>query len=142
MISDFRGEGGSEMTPKNGTLEGINKTLGGGGVKNRQNSSNIIYGWSPRQLTMGWNIFKSNKSFKYLFFLMSRKSQSKIVCRKRIFLDNSDFAFAKIIQTHWPSSKDIEIYSSITNTPLACYIWCIQGRYTSLLKNVICTNKR
>ena len=34
MMSDFRGDGGSEMTPKNRTLEGKNRTLGGmGGQK-------------------------------------------------------------------------------------------------------------
>ena len=31
MMSDFRGDGGSEMTPKN-------RTLGGMGVKNRRTS--------------------------------------------------------------------------------------------------------
>ena len=38
MMSDLRvGIGGSEMTPKNRTLEGKNRTLGGdGGVKNRR----------------------------------------------------------------------------------------------------------
>ena len=29
MMSDFRGEEGSKMTPKNWTLEGKNRTLGG-----------------------------------------------------------------------------------------------------------------
>ena len=29
MMSDIRGDGGSEMTPKNRTLEGKNPTLGG-----------------------------------------------------------------------------------------------------------------
>ena len=36
MMSDFRGDGGSEMTPKNRTLEGENRTIGGdadGGLK-------------------------------------------------------------------------------------------------------------
>ena len=34
MMSDFRGDGGSEITPKNWTLEGKNQTLGGmGGSK-------------------------------------------------------------------------------------------------------------
>ena len=43
MMSDFRG-GGSKMTPKNRTLEGKNRTLGGGGgFKNRRKSSDIIY---------------------------------------------------------------------------------------------------
>ena len=41
MMSDFRGDEGSEMTPKNGTLEGKNGTLGGMGG---QKSSDIIYG--------------------------------------------------------------------------------------------------
>ena len=40
MMSDFRGDGGSEMTPKNRTLEGKNRTLAGVGlvkiVKNRR----------------------------------------------------------------------------------------------------------
>ena len=31
MMSDFRGGGGSKMTPKNRTLEGKNRTLGGEG---------------------------------------------------------------------------------------------------------------
>ena len=31
------------MTPKNRTLQGKNRTLGGGGVKNRRKSSDIIY---------------------------------------------------------------------------------------------------
>ena len=35
MMSDFRGRG---MTPKNRTLEGKNRTLGGMGVKNRRTS--------------------------------------------------------------------------------------------------------
>ena len=44
MMSDFRGDGVSEMTPKNRTLEGENRTLGvDGGFKNRQKSSDIIY---------------------------------------------------------------------------------------------------
>ena len=30
MMSDFRGDGGSEMTPKKRTLEGKNRTLGQG----------------------------------------------------------------------------------------------------------------
>ena len=42
MMSDFRGDGGSEMTPKNRTLEGKIRTLGGDGrskiVKNRRTS--------------------------------------------------------------------------------------------------------
>ena len=42
MMSDFRGGGGSEMSPKNRTLEGKNRTLGVDGgskiVKNRQTS--------------------------------------------------------------------------------------------------------
>ena len=39
MMTDFRGDGGSEMTPKNRTLEGKNWTIAGdGGVKNRQTS--------------------------------------------------------------------------------------------------------
>ena len=42
MMSDFRGDGGSEMIPKNRTLEGKNRTLGGEGgskiVKNRRTS--------------------------------------------------------------------------------------------------------
>ena len=33
MMSDFRGDGGSEITPKNWTLEGKNRTLGGRGSK-------------------------------------------------------------------------------------------------------------
>ena len=37
MISDFRGGGGSKITPKNRTLEGKNRTLGGrGGQKSSQ----------------------------------------------------------------------------------------------------------
>ena len=44
MMSDFRGDGGSEMTPKNWTLEGKYRPLGGMGVKNRQKLSDIIYG--------------------------------------------------------------------------------------------------
>ena len=39
MMSDFRGDGGSEMTPKNRTLEGKNRTLGGRGG---QKSSKIV----------------------------------------------------------------------------------------------------
>ena len=42
MMSDFRGGWGSEMTTKNWTLEGKNRTLGGNGgskiVKNRRTS--------------------------------------------------------------------------------------------------------
>ena len=44
MMSDFRGGWGSEITPKNRTLEGKNRTLGGGGVKNCQKLSDIING--------------------------------------------------------------------------------------------------
>ena len=54
MMSDFRGGGwGSEMTPKNWTLEGKNRTLGGMGG---QKSSDIIYGCSltPRILQKFW----------------------------------------------------------------------------------------
>ena len=41
MMSDFRGDGGSEMTPKNRILEGKNRTLGGDGrVKNRRDIIN------------------------------------------------------------------------------------------------------
>ena len=43
MMSDFRGDVASEMTPKNRTLEVKNRTSGGMGVKNCQNSSDIIY---------------------------------------------------------------------------------------------------
>ena len=43
MMSDFRGEGGSKMTPNNRTLEGKNWTLGEEGVKNRRKLSDIIY---------------------------------------------------------------------------------------------------
>ena len=39
MMSDFRGEGGSKMTPKSRTLEGKNRTLGGRGG---QKSSKIV----------------------------------------------------------------------------------------------------
>ena len=42
MMSDFRGDGGSETTQKNRTLEGKNRTLGRDGgskiVKNRRTS--------------------------------------------------------------------------------------------------------
>ena len=47
-MPDFRGDGGSEMTPKNRTLEGENQTLGVDRgskiVKLRQKLSDIIYG--------------------------------------------------------------------------------------------------
>ena len=36
MMSDFRGEGGSKMIPKNRIVEGKNRIKGGGGVKNDQ----------------------------------------------------------------------------------------------------------
>ena len=42
MMYDFRGDGGSEMTPKNWALGGKNRTLGG------QKSSDIINGRSLR----------------------------------------------------------------------------------------------
>ena len=39
MMSDFGTDGGSELTQKNRTLEGKNRTVGGdGGVKNRRTS--------------------------------------------------------------------------------------------------------
>ena len=38
MMSDFRGDGGSEMTQKNRTLEGKNRMLGEMGIKNRRTS--------------------------------------------------------------------------------------------------------
>ena len=44
MMSDFRGDGGSEMTPKNRTLEGKNWTLGGMGGQSCQKSSDIMNG--------------------------------------------------------------------------------------------------
>ena len=40
MMPDFRGGGGSKMTPKNRTLEGKNWALGGGG--GGQKSSKIV----------------------------------------------------------------------------------------------------
>ena len=46
MMSDFRGKGGSKMIPKNRTLEGKNRTLGGRGG---QKSSDIIYVRSLKQ---------------------------------------------------------------------------------------------
>ena len=49
MMYDFRGRGGSKMTPQNRTLEGKNRTLGGkegGGSKMTKKISNIIYGCS------------------------------------------------------------------------------------------------
>jgi hypothetical protein len=42
--------GGSKMTPKNRTLEGKNRTLGG--VKNRRKLSDIIYARSLSTLQM------------------------------------------------------------------------------------------
>ena len=39
MMSGFKGEGGSKMTPKNRTLEGKNRMLGGRGG---QKSSKIV----------------------------------------------------------------------------------------------------
>jgi len=36
MMSNFWGKVGPKMTPKNRTLEGKNRTLGGKGVKNEQ----------------------------------------------------------------------------------------------------------
>ena len=39
MISDFRGDGGSEMTPQKQTLEGKNRMLGG---MDGQKSSKIV----------------------------------------------------------------------------------------------------
>ena len=55
MMSDFR-EGGSKMTPKNRTLEGKNRMVGG--VKNDQKKSDIIYGCSLTAFIKGckWNI--------------------------------------------------------------------------------------
>ena len=45
MMSGFRGDGGSEINPNNWSLEGKNRMLGGSKiVKNRQKSSDIIYG--------------------------------------------------------------------------------------------------
>ena len=38
MMSDLRGEGGSEMTQKNRILQGKNRMLGEMGVKNRWTS--------------------------------------------------------------------------------------------------------
>ena len=50
MMSDFRGEGESKMTPKNRIIEGKNRIKGGeasrGGVKNDSKKSDIIYAWS------------------------------------------------------------------------------------------------
>ena len=47
MMSDFRGDGGSEMTPKNRTLEGKNRTLGGNGgskiIKNHKFMDDPLY---------------------------------------------------------------------------------------------------
>ena len=56
MMSDFRGGGGSKITQKNRTLEGKNWTLGGGGgVKNRRKSSDIIYARSLMLLVASYN---------------------------------------------------------------------------------------
>ena len=46
MMSDFRGDGGSEMTPKNWTLECKNRTLGRDGGK----KSSIIVGHHLRMI--------------------------------------------------------------------------------------------
>ena len=46
-MSDFRGGGGSKMTPKNRIIEGKNQIKGGrGGVENDPKKSDIIYAWS------------------------------------------------------------------------------------------------
>lgn len=42
-MSDFRGGGGSKMTPKNWISEGKNRIKGGGGIKNDSKKSDIIY---------------------------------------------------------------------------------------------------
>ena len=55
MMSDFRGEWGSEMSPKNRTLEGENRTKGGCRIKK---SSDIDNGRSLSFLTfqyLVWN---------------------------------------------------------------------------------------
>ena len=57
-MSDFRWDGGFEMTPKNWTLEGKNRTLGGWGVKNHQKSSDIIYGCSLSHIWLLGTIVK------------------------------------------------------------------------------------
>ena len=51
------------MTPKNRTLEGKNRTLGGGGVKNRQKLSDIIYVRSLRFGTANLPKTKPNLNF-------------------------------------------------------------------------------
>ena len=43
MMSDFRGEEGFKMTPKNQIIEGKNRIKGGRGVKNDSKKSDIIY---------------------------------------------------------------------------------------------------
>ena len=43
MMSDFRGGGGSKMTPKNWIIEGKNRIKGGGVVENDPKKSDIIY---------------------------------------------------------------------------------------------------
>ena len=49
MMSDFRGVGGSKMTPKNRIIEGKNWIKGeGGGVKNDSEKSDIIHACSLR----------------------------------------------------------------------------------------------
>jgi hypothetical protein len=42
MMSDFMGNGGSEMTQKNCTLEGKNQTVGGGKGGGGQKFSKIV----------------------------------------------------------------------------------------------------
>ena len=44
MMFDFRGDGGSEMTPKNRTLEGRNGTLGGDGGSKIVINRKLIWG--------------------------------------------------------------------------------------------------
>ena len=43
MMSDFRGGGGSKMTPKNRIIEGKNRIKDGRGVKNYSKKSDTIY---------------------------------------------------------------------------------------------------
>ena len=66
MMSDFRGEGGSKMIPKNRTLEGKNQTLGveGGSkiVKNCRTSFMYVplaAFWLDQNLIRGYNLLPS-----------------------------------------------------------------------------------
>ena len=57
MMSDFRGGGGSEIDPKNQTLEGKNRTLGGTYLRGPESASIEIPSFRPHFIKFSKTVF-------------------------------------------------------------------------------------